>query len=110
MLTEVRVCEYEGRLEELAKKYSDKFIHAEFGVVNKYCLMINEENEIYLLMISKNEPSPQILVSVMGTKQEKVGELLQDFENKIGIQLEKSPFHEKLFEGLEKILKDKTAN
>lgn len=96
--TEVRVGNHEGDLGELVSKYSSDFIHTPLGrsEVDKYALTRKEDNDLYLLMISqsaiKNEEySYNMIMTVMGPRQARVLELMQELQKSLGIETQPAP-------------------
>jgi len=110
MPTALKVGEYKGKLGDLAKRYSDKFFHFPVGRkdVDKYGMIIEEENRSYLLMISNSDksryPSAEYdtIVSVMGPEKQRTEEIMRDFEKAAGVEMREAPdFLKNLFESME---------
>ena len=110
MPTALKVGEYKGNLGDLAKRYSDKFFHFPVGRkdVDKYGMVIEEENKSYLLMISNSDksryPSAEYdtIVSVIGPEKQRTEEIMRDFEKAADIKMKEAPdFLKKLFESME---------
>jgi len=109
--TEVKVGNYEGRLEELTKKYSGKFTKIPLGdsFVQKYGLVKPENGSNYIIIVSQGPVTPangyNIILSVIGPNQERVKQLMREFETNFGIEMRTSPkFLEDIFEKLPDML------
>ncbi len=106
MYSEMRAGSYSGDVAELARRHSDKFIPIPLGSadVDKYFMLLKEDVNSYVLMISnsnaRDDPEHNIRMSVFGTNEERVKQLMQDFEGDIGIKTE--PVPEYLQEEIEK--------
>jgi len=107
--TEVKVGNYEGRLEKLTKKYAGKFTKIAIGdsFVQKYGLIETEQGLNYIIIVSQGPITPvndyNIILSVMGPNQDKVKYLMQKFETNLGIEMRTPP---KFVDDIFKILPD----
>ena len=111
--TEVRVGNYEGKLEELVKRYSNEIIPVlgSNAQLQKYALIKVEETGLYIIMISKGSEQNSdynIMASVTGTEKEKTQQLMQELQIKMGIKLRAAPYW--LEKRAEDIMTTVTAN
>lgn len=96
MKVETKVANFDGDIGQLIKKYSDRFVPTPIGRtdVNKYGLYIERGDGIYLLMISGHgEPaiSYNVIITVMGPRQEIAEQIMQEFQSKIEIETRSPP-------------------
>jgi hypothetical protein len=94
----VKVADYTGELTDLIRRYSEDFSLMPLGRedVNKYALLVRETHGSYLFMISDRDPdipTPgyDIIMTVMGADRERVGQLMHDLENRLGIETRSAP-------------------
>jgi len=92
MYTELRVANYSGKIKDLTSYYPfDDFIPVTVGRtdVEKLGMIFTENDERYVIMISKSFAKDcgfNTRISVAGPRKERVNELIEEFQKKVGIK------------------------